>query len=60
MNDIPETARVLCDMRKYRLDILGISEFQLTASGRQLMSGGMILLYKGHENKHIHSVAIAM
>lgn len=45
-------------MRSYRLDILGISEFRWTGSGRRVNSDGAVIMHSGHDSQHIRGVAI--
>lgn len=54
----PKTAQVLREMKRYRLDILGISKSHWTGSGRQVLHEGSVILHSGHENIHAHGVAI--
>ena len=53
-----KTAQVISEMRRYRLDILGISECRLTGSGHQGNSDGSVTLHSGHSNRHIHDLAL--
>ena len=45
-------------MRRYGLDILGISECRWTGSGRRVNSDGSVILHSGHDSQHIRSVAL--
>lgn len=58
MFETSKTAQVIHEMRRYRLDILGISECRWTGSGRQVTSDGSTILYSGHLDQHIRGVAI--
>lgn len=53
-----KTAQVIGEMRRYKLDILGISECRLTGSGRQAMSDGSVILYSAHNEQHTRGVAL--
>lgn len=58
MYETSKLAQVTSEMERYRLDILGISECRWTGSGRRSTSNGSVVLYSGHEDKHIHGVAL--
>ncbi|KAJ8412732.1 hypothetical protein AAFF_G00116830 [Aldrovandia affinis] len=58
MYEMSKLAQVTREMERYRLDILGISECRWTGSGRQTTSEGSVVLYSGHEDKHMHGVAL--
>ena len=58
MYETTKTAQVLNEMKRYHLDILGISESRWTGSGRQVLHDGSVILHSGHENTHTHGVAI--
>ena len=46
-------------MKRYHLDVLGISESHWTDSSRQVLrDGSVVILRSGHENTHTHGVAI--
>ncbi|XP_013384015.1 uncharacterized protein LOC106154262 [Lingula anatina] len=47
-------------MKRYRLDILGISECRWVGSGRLTTNDGSLILYSGHESTHSHGVAIIL
>lgn len=51
-------AQVLSEMARYQLDILGISECLWTGAGKQVISGGSVILYSGHTERHENSIAI--
>lgn len=57
MFETSKTVQVINKMRRYRLDILWISEGRWTGSGCQVNSDGPVILCSGHENQYIHSVA---
>ena len=58
MFETTKTAQVLSEMKRYRLDIPGISESHWTGSGHQVLHDGSVILHSGHENTHTHGVAI--
>ncbi len=58
MFETTKTAQVLSEMKRYHLDILGISESHWTSSGCQVLHDGSVILHSGHENTHTHGVAI--
>uniref|UniRef100_A0A3B1KAX6 Endonuclease/exonuclease/phosphatase domain-containing protein n=1 Tax=Astyanax mexicanus TaxID=7994 RepID=A0A3B1KAX6_ASTMX len=58
MFDTSKTAQVTSEMRRYRLDILGISECRWTGSGRQVRSDGTVILHSGHPDQHTRGVAL--
>ena len=60
MFETSKTAQVISEMKRYRLDILGISECRWTGSGRLTTSDGSLILYSGHEDTHSHGVAIIL
>lgn len=60
MYETSKSAQVTNEMKKYRLDILGVSECRWTGAGRKTMNDGTVILYSGHESKHIHGVAIVI
>ena len=56
MSETSKAAQVIGEMRRYKLDILGISECRWTGSGRQAMSDGSVILYSGHTDQHTRGV----
>ena len=58
MNEASKSAQVVSEMRRYHLDILGVSECRWTGSGRQRLSDGSTILFSGHEENHINGVAL--
>lgn len=58
MYETSKLAQVVSEMRRYRLDILGISECRWTGSGRQTTNDGSVILHPGDEDKHIHGMAL--
>ncbi|CAH8471399.1 unnamed protein product [Schistosoma rodhaini] len=59
-----ETGRVFqisAEMRKYNLEVLGISETHWTQVGQQRLSSGELLLYSGHEEENApHTQGVAL
>ncbi|KAK2164794.1 hypothetical protein NP493_1394g01002 [Ridgeia piscesae] len=60
MNEASKLAQVIREMKRYRLDILGVSECRWTGSGRQVSHDGSTILYSGHEDTHIRGVALVI
>ena len=60
MNEASKLAQVIREMKRYRLDILGVSECRWTGSGRQVTHDGSTILYSGHEDTHIRGVALVI
>ena len=61
MFDAGKLAQVCKEMKRYNLDILGISETRWTSSGRFTSSTGETILYSGREdNQHREGVAIIL
>jgi len=61
MYDTGKLAQVTSEMRRYNLDILGISESRWTESGRLRTSTGETVLYSGRDdNQHCEGVAIIL
>ena len=58
MFETSKTAQVISEMRRYRLDILGVSECRWTGSGRQVTSEGAVILHSGHDEQHSRGVAL--
>ena len=57
---LEKTAQVVKEMRRYNLDILGISECRWTGSGKIRTSTGETILYSGRQDEHHYGVAIIM
>ena len=56
-----KTAQVLREMRRYHLDILGISECRSTGSGKIRTRAGETIIYSGRtDDHHSNGVAISM
>ena len=54
-------AQVIAEMKRYKLDILGVSESRWTKSGRMKTTTGETVLYSGREDDlHHEGVAIIM
>ena len=51
-------AQVIKEMRRYKLDILGISECRWTGTGSCRNSDGSVMIYSGHRDEHIRGVAV--
>ena len=60
MNEASKLAQVIREMKRYRLDILGVSECRWTGSGRQVSHDGSTILHSGHEDIHIRGVAFVI
>ncbi len=61
MYDTGKLAQVSLEMRRYRIDILGVSESRWTGSGRLTTSTGETVLYSGRDDQqHREGVAIIM
>ena len=58
MYDTSKTAQVIREMKRYGLDILGISECRWNGSGRRVTNDGSVILYSGHRDAHIRGVAL--
>ena len=59
MYSIGNTAQVVNEMHRYNLDILGISEYRSTGSGKIRTSTGETILYSGRQDEH-HSSGVAI
>ena len=61
MYELGRMAQVIAEMKRYKLDILGISESRWTKSGRMKTTTGETVLYSGREDYlHHEGVAIIM
>lgn len=58
MYETSKKAQVTGEMRRYRQDILGISEFPWTGSGFQATNSSSVILHSGHKDQYIHGVAL--
>ncbi|VDP29362.1 unnamed protein product [Schistosoma margrebowiei] len=55
--------QIATEMRRYKLEVLGISETHWTHIGQQRLDSGKLLLYSGHEEKnapHTQKVALML
>ncbi|VDP47915.1 unnamed protein product [Schistosoma curassoni] len=48
MWDIGRAFRIAAEMRRYNLEVLGVSETHWTQVGQQRLTSGELLLYSGH------------
>ena len=53
-----KSAQVTKKMKKYDIDILGISECRRTGSGKMRLNSGHTILYSGQSTNHANGVAI--
>ena len=60
MNKASKLAQVIREMKRYIMDILGVSKCRWTGSGRQMTHDGSTILYSGHEDTHIRGVALVI
>lgn len=61
MYDTGKLAQVISEMRRYNIDILGVSESRWTGSGRLTTSTGETVLYSGRDDhQHREGVAIIL
>ena len=58
MYETSKSAQVISEMKRYRLDILGVSECRWTGSGRQVTSDRSVIIYSGHEDQHVRGAAL--
>ncbi|VDP19696.1 unnamed protein product [Schistosoma margrebowiei] len=55
--------QIAAEMKRYNLDVLGISETHWTQVGQQRLTSGKLLLYSGHEegdSPHRQGVAMML
>ena len=57
---IGKTAQVCREMRKYQLEVLGVSECRWLECGKVITQEGEVILYSGGMEKHQHGVAIIL
>ena len=57
---VGKTANVVNEFRKYRLDILGLSEMRWTGFGELKTSTGECILYSGSEEEHQRGVGLVL
>lgn len=61
MFETGKTAQVAAEMRRYNLELLGISEARWTGSGQKRLATGEMLLFSGHEEDNApHSQGVAL
>ena len=60
MYQLGKTAQVCKEMRRYNLDMLGVSECRWTGFGKILTQTGETIIYSGSEDQHQHGVAVIM
>ncbi|CAJ1087276.1 craniofacial development protein 2-like [Xyrichtys novacula] len=53
MYETSKLAQVVSEMRRYKLDILGISECYWTRSGRHTINDGSVILHSGHKDNTV-------
>ena len=57
---IGKTAQVCREMRRYQLEVLGVSEVRWKECGKVITQEGEVILYSGSMEKHEHGVAIIL
>ncbi|VDP68070.1 unnamed protein product [Schistosoma curassoni] len=61
MWDTGRAFRIAAEMRRYNLEVLGISETHWTQFGQQQLTSGELLLYSGHEEENApHTQGVAL
>ncbi|KAK7107318.1 hypothetical protein V1264_015265 [Littorina saxatilis] len=61
MYETGKSAQVAAEMRRYNLNIMGISEARWTGSGQKRLISGELLLFSGHEQEDAaHTQGVAM
>ncbi|VDO58782.1 unnamed protein product [Schistosoma margrebowiei] len=61
MWDTGRTLQIAAEMRRYNLEVLGISEIHWTQVGQQRLTSGELLLYSGHEEENApHTQGVAL
>ncbi|VDP53089.1 unnamed protein product [Schistosoma margrebowiei] len=63
MWDTGRAFQIAAEMRRYKLEVLGISETHWTQVGQQRLTSGELLLYSGNEKEnapHAHRVALML
>ena len=58
MFETSKTAQDIIEMRRYGLDILRISKYRWTGSGRRVSIDGSVILHSGHGSQHIRGVVL--
>ncbi|VDP80734.1 unnamed protein product, partial [Schistosoma curassoni] len=52
MWDTERAFQIAAEMRRYNLEVIGISETHWTQAGQQRLASGELLLYSGHEEEN--------
>ncbi|VDP49443.1 unnamed protein product [Schistosoma margrebowiei] len=61
MWDTGRAFQITAEMRRYNLEVLGISETHWTQVGQQRLTSGELLLYSGHEEENVpHTQGVAL
>ncbi|VDP00356.1 unnamed protein product [Schistosoma curassoni] len=61
MWDTGRAFQIAAGMRRYNLEVLGISETHWTQVGQQRQASGELLLYSGHKEKNApHTQGVAL
>ncbi|VDP52023.1 unnamed protein product [Schistosoma margrebowiei] len=61
MWDTGRAFQIAAEMRRYNLEVLGISETHWTQVGQQRLTSGELLLYSGHEEENApHTKGVAL
>ncbi|VDO95072.1 unnamed protein product [Schistosoma margrebowiei] len=61
MWDTGRAFQIAAEMRRYNLEVLGISETHWTQVGQQRLTSGELLLYSGHEEENApHTQGVAL
>ncbi|VDO71833.1 unnamed protein product, partial [Schistosoma margrebowiei] len=61
MWDTGRALQIAAEMRRYNLEVLGISETHWTQVGQQRLTSGELLLYSGHEEENApHTQGVAL
>ncbi|VDO85373.1 unnamed protein product, partial [Schistosoma margrebowiei] len=59
--DTGRAFQIAAEMRRYNLELLGISETRWTQVGQQRLTSGELLLYSGHEEENApHTQGVAL
>ncbi|VDP72204.1 unnamed protein product [Schistosoma mattheei] len=61
MWDTGRAFQIAAEMRRYNLEVLGISETHWTQVGQKRLTSGELLLYSGHEEENApHTQGVAL
>ncbi|VDO68166.1 unnamed protein product [Schistosoma margrebowiei] len=61
MWDTVRAFQIAAEMRRYNLEVLGISETYWTQVGQQRLTSGELLLHSGHEEENaLHTQGVAL